>query len=154
MLDPRPFGRPHFDQSGPKSPRRSRSVVAANAVSMDQPSKQSPVSSRNARGGTKWSDTPIVHAELMIGDSVVMLGDAMPASLSYYVDDGDAVDATHRRALDAGATSVSAPEDQFYGYRSATVTDAGENRWTICAVVEQVSSEEMQRRMEEMTKGG
>ncbi|MEE8558713.1 MAG: VOC family protein [Myxococcota bacterium] len=102
----------------------------------------------------------VAHAEVMIGDSVVMLGDAMPglepmpASLSYYVDDADAVDATYQHALDAGATSVSAPENQFYGYRSAIVTDAGENRWTICAVVEQVSSEEMQRRMEEMTKGG
>ena len=103
----------------------------------------------------------IAHCEVMIGDSVVMFGEAnpahgmpaMPASLSYYVDDGPAVDATYQRALSNGATSVMAPKDQFYGYRSAAVKDAGGNKWTICAIVEVVTPEEMQRRMEGMMKG-
>ncbi len=104
----------------------------------------------------------IAHCEMMIGDSVVMFGeanpaqgmDAMPASLSYYVEDGDAVDVTYGRALASGAKSVTEPKNQFYGYRSATVKDPGGNKWTICAIVEHVSPAEMRRRMTEMMQSG
>lgn len=95
------------------------------------------------------------HAEVMLGDSVVMLGDAqpgrghgvMPAMLSYYVDTGADVDATYQRALAAGAKSVTEPKNQFYGYRAATVEDPGGNQWTICAVVEELTREQIDQRM-------
>jgi len=107
-------------------------------------------------------DGSIAHCEVMIGDSVVMFGEsnpahgmeAMPASLSYYVDDGNAVDVAYKRALTSGATSVMEPKNQFYGYRSATVQDPGGNKWTICAIVEQLTSDEMHRRMADMMKTG
>jgi PhnB protein len=98
----------------------------------------------------------VFHAEVLIGDSIVMLGEstdgpggmpAMPAALSHYVDDGAAVDATYERALAAGAKSLRAPANQFYGYRSASVQDAGGNVWTICAIVEQLTRAQIEQRM-------
>lgn len=100
----------------------------------------------------------IAHAEVRVRDCVFMLGDVMegepmPAMVSFYVEDGDAVDATFRAALDAGATSAAEPENQFYGYRSGTVVDCGGNRWTICAVMEDLTSEQIHERMREMMVG-
>lgn len=101
----------------------------------------------------------VMHAEVMIGDSVVMLGEpmpghmeAMPASLSLYVDDGDQVDIVYKKAVAAGAVGEMEPKNQFYGYRSATVRDVGGNRWTICAIVEQLTQEEIHKRMANMGK--
>jgi PhnB protein len=97
----------------------------------------------------------LAHCEVRIGDSVVMFGEAMPdhghpampGSLSLYVENGNAVDATYKKALAAGATSVMEPANQFYGYRSATVRDAGGNKWTICAVVEELTKAQIEERM-------
>lgn len=95
-------------------------------------------------------DGRVMHAEVRIGDSLVMLGGAnpqwraVPAALHIYVLD---TDATYRRALDAGATSVSEPTSQPYGDRSAYVTDASGTMWFISTHVEDVSAEELARRM-------
>jgi PhnB protein len=98
------------------------------------------------------------HAELRIGDSLVMLGDAhgehkaMPAMLHVYVDDADAI---YQRALAAGATSVQPPTDQFYGDRSGGVKDPAGNLWWIATHVEDVPPDELKRRAEEwMAKTG
>lgn len=103
-------------------------------------------------------DGSVAHAEIMIGDSMLMLGEApseseaMPAMLSVYVADGEAVDSTYQGALDAGATSLTPPADQFYGHRSATVEDAGGNRWTITAVVERLTEDDINQRMAAMVE--
>lgn len=91
----------------------------------------------------------IQHAEVRIGDSVVMMAQAteqwtaMPSAIYLYVDD---TDATYRRALQAGATSVMEPADQFYGDRNAGVQDPVGNYWWIATRIEDVSSEELARR--------
>ena len=100
----------------------------------------------------------VMHAELRIGDSIVMCGDPMPGMAEpislgamVYVKDCDAV---FQRALDAGATVLRPIQDQFYGDRSGTVRDPHGNEWTIATHIEDVSQKEMHRRMEAMMQGG
>ena len=91
----------------------------------------------------------IGHAELKIGDSMLMVADAsdghppMPAMLNLYVPD---VDAVFARAVKAGATVVRDVANQFYGDRSGGVKDAAGNQWWISTHVEDVSPEEMEKR--------
>jgi PhnB protein len=98
----------------------------------------------------------IGHAELQIGDSIVMLADvavaadAMPGMLHLYVED---CDAAYRRALDAGATPVREPKDEFYGDRMAGVQDPAGNKWYFATHFEDVSDEEMVRRAAELAAG-
>lgn len=93
----------------------------------------------------------IAHAEVVIGDSVVQLSDAVgewkpiQVPLLLYVPD---TDATYKKALKAGATSVREPADQFYGDRTGGVKDSFGNTWWIATHTEDVSPEELQRRAE------
>jgi uncharacterized glyoxalase superfamily protein PhnB len=94
-------------------------------------------------------DGKIMHAELVIGGSVLMLSDALqqPASRSsfyLYVDDCDAL---YGRAVAAGATPTMPLADQFWGDRFGQVTDPFGNVWAIATHKEDVSPEEVQRRM-------
>jgi PhnB protein len=97
------------------------------------------------------------HAELDFGGTTVMLCDefpecgirsastigATPVTIHLHVDDADALLA---RAVDAGATLEQAARDQFYGERSGAVRDPFGHRWLIGHAIEEVGTEEMQRR--------
>lgn len=102
-------------------------------------------------------DGRVLHAEMQIGDSMLMIGEAtgewraMPASLALYVEDADAI---YKRALDAGAVSLREPADQFYGDRSAGVKDLAGNHWWIATHIEDVSREELRLRAERWMKAG
>ena len=110
-------------------------------------------------------DGKIMHAELRIGDSLVMMNDAMgggkgakamggsPASLWVYVEDCDAL---FNRAVDAGAQVAPGPmgqlADQFWGDRSGTFTDPQGYRWTIATHKEDLTREEIEQRQAEFFK--
>lgn len=83
-------------------------------------------------------DGSIMHAELMIGDSLLMLGQAneqwKPREGAFYLWVKD-VDATYRQALESGGTSESEPEDKPYGHRNAGVIDPNGLTWWIGAPV-------------------
>jgi PhnB protein len=102
----------------------------------------------------------IGHAELEIGDSLVMLSDSFPqsttkppkeldgtsASVFMYVED---VDAVVKKAADAGATIAMEPADQFWGDRFGSIVDPFGHSWGIATHVEDVPEEEMAKRAEE-----
>ena len=108
---------------------------------------------KQAFGGVETERVPrpdggIMHAEVRIGDSPMMMGEppdgkTAPAALYLYVTD---VDATYERALAAGGTAVSAPANQFYGDRHGAVTDPAGNTWWIATRVENLSKDELARR--------
>lgn len=101
-------------------------------------------------------DGTVMHAELKIGNSVIMLSEAsadlpaMPCMVHVYVPDADAA---YARALRAGAEPVREVADQFYGDRSGGVKDAGGNQWWIATHVEDVAPAEMEKRAKAAGKG-
>jgi PhnB protein len=106
----------------------------------------------------------VAHAEIEVAGSRVMLADEMPewgnrgpeslggatGGLCVYVPD---VDAAFAKAVAAGAKVFKPVQDQFYGDRSGTVVDPFGHNWTLATHIEDVSVEEMQRRMAAMMKG-
>jgi PhnB protein len=106
-------------------------------------------------------DGKIGHAELQIGDSVLMLSDeapdfgalsprtvgGTPVTLSLYVED---VDTVFKKALASGSKQLRALENQFYGDRSGQFEDPFGHKWSVATHVEDVSEEEMTRRAAEM----
>jgi len=122
---------------------------------------------KNAFGATERMRMPnpdgkIGHAELLIGDSVVMLADENPqiqvtspetlggtaSSLHLYVEH---VDSVVENAVKLGAKILRPVADQFYGDRTGTIVDPFGQKWSVGTHVEDVSSEEMQRRMKKMS---
>ena len=96
----------------------------------------------------------IMHAEILIGDSIVMLSDAMQAppraaGLFLYVPD---VDKTFAKAVKAGATVLVAVQDMFWGDRFARVQDPQGNSWEIATHCEDVTPKAMKTRLAAMMK--
>lgn len=123
---------------------------------------------KNAFGASEIMRFPgpnntIAHAELKIGDSVIMLADegpqglhrapesygGTPVSLMIYVPD---VDKTFKQAVSQGSKELRPVQDQFYGDRSGNVVDPFGHVWTIATHVEDVSPQEMERRMAALPK--
>jgi PhnB protein len=107
----------------------------------------------------------IGHAELQLGDSLIMLADEFPdmgnrsprsvggspVTVSVYTED---VDDVHERALKAGAKELRPVENQFYGDRAGQFEDPFGHRWSVATHVEDVPADEMERRVAEMIGGG
>jgi PhnB protein len=101
-------------------------------------------------GRVTMPDGKIAHARVKLGDSMVMMSlphppfPSQPVTMYHYVAD---VDATYQQALVAGAESVFAPMNTFYGDRFACVKDFAGNFWAIASRIEDITLEEVQRRV-------
>jgi PhnB protein len=109
-------------------------------------------------------DDKVGHAELQVGDSVIMLADeapdmdargpksigGTPVMLHVYVDDADAV---FERAVQAGSRALRQVEARFYGDRSGEFEDPFGHRWSVATHVEDVPPEEMEKRMAAAMEG-
>jgi PhnB protein len=98
----------------------------------------------------------VMHAQLKIGNSIIMLGDEVPqmscksvetlggspVNIYLYVEN---VDQAFRRALEAGAQSLEAVEDQFWGDRVGTVQDLFGYRWTLATHIKDLTPQELQQ---------
>jgi PhnB protein len=103
----------------------------------------------------KRPDGLIMHAELKIGDSIVMIGDAneraqpTQSMLHIYVPN---IDAVYQRAVQAGGTSTMEPSDMFYGDRTGCVKDPAGNTWYVATHKEDVAPAELKKRAEAFYK--
>ncbi len=101
------------------------------------------------RGVIRRPDGTVMHAQVVVGDSLLMIGEPQgqwkpqPAVLYHYVADADAI---YKRALAAGATSVMEPTNMFYGDRSCCVQDSAQNSWWIATRIENPTFDEIQKR--------
>jgi uncharacterized glyoxalase superfamily protein PhnB len=108
----------------------------------------------------------VMHAEMKLGNSVIMLGEEMPEAgavspqslggsgvgVHLYVED---VDAAFAKAVEAGCTAKMPPADMFWGDRFAKLEDPFGHQWSLATHTEDLSEEEMMKRMaEQMGQGG
>jgi PhnB protein len=102
-----------------------------------------------------FPDGTVMHAQVRIGDSMVMMSEAraehepMPTMIYLYVED---VDTVYKRALQAGAISLREPTNEFYGDRSGGIKAASGNQWWIGTHIEDVSPRELEKRAEAFMK--
>jgi PhnB protein len=96
----------------------------------------------------KREDGSVAHASITLGDSILEMGESvdkksMPMTFHVYIPN---VDELYKRALTAGAKSLSEPTDQFYGERSAGLIDNWGNHWYIATYTDDLTPEEMSAR--------
>ena len=153
MVDPIPEGYPRVTPY---------LIVGDGAAAIDFYKSVLGASERMRMGGPEGK---VGHAELEIGDSVIMLADehpemgarsprtigGTPVSLHVYVEDADRV---FESAIEAGATSLQPMEDKFYGDRSGTLEDPFGHQWNVATHVEDIPPEEMSKRAAEAAAAG